>query len=252
MGRREALRGERYRLIDTLRGLALVNMVAFHLCYDIFMIYGQDPEWAFRPATVAWERYICVSFILISGISLNFSKHAYRRGLIVSACGLIITLVTAIAMPEEIILFGVLTCIGACMLITQAVRRLLEKCEPFAGAAAFLALFAFTYGVPRGYLGFFNAELIALPKQLYFFRPLALFGLPDGEFASSDYFPLVPWLFLFACGFFVWRAIEKLGWERAFLRGVPLLDWFGRYSLWIYMIHQPLLMGVCFLIFGWI
>ena len=220
MGRREALRGERYRLIDTLRGLALVNMVAFHLCYDIFMIYGQDPEWAFRPATVAWERYICVSFILISGISLNFSKHAYRRGLIVSACGLIITLVTAIAMPEEIILFGVLTCIGACMLITQAVRRLLEKCDPFAGAAAFLALFAFTYGVPRGYLGFFNAELIALPKQLYFFRPLALF--------------------------------EKLGWERAFLRGVPVLDWFGRYSLWIYMIHQPLLMGVCFLIFGWI
>ena len=249
MERRQAVKKERFCLIDSLRGLALVNMIAFHLCYNIFMIFGMDERWAFYPATVEWERYICFSFMLISGISLNFSRRAYRRGLTVSACGALISLVTRLVIPEEIILFGVLTCIGLCMILTQAARRLLERAEPFAGAGVCLLLFAFFYGLPQGYLGFFGAKLIELPKELYCFMPLALLGLPDKSFYSSDYFPLLPWLFLYVCGFFAWRALEKLDLTRLFKRGVPILDFCGKYSLPIYMLHQPLLMGICFLIF---
>ena len=241
---------KRYRLIDTLRGVALVNMVAFHFCYDYYVIYGNDVYWPSHTATVVWERMICCAFILLSGVSLNFSRHGFRRGLIVSACGLAVTLVTLIAMPDELILFGVLTCIGLCMLITQALRGLLEKCNSFFGAAASFLLFAFFYGLPRGFLGFFDTAFFALPEQLYRFRPLALIGLPDEGFISSDYFPLLPWLFLFVCGFFVWRAVVLLRAERFFLRGVPGLEQLGRYSLWIYMAHQPVLMGVCVLLFG--
>ena len=157
MEQHNAVKSERYRLIDALRGTALLNMIAFHFCYDFFVIYGNDVKWASRPAAVVWERMICCAFILLSGVSLNFSRHAYRRGLIVSACGLAVTLVTLVAMPDELILFGVLTCIGLCMLITQALRGLLEKCNPFAGAAASFLLFGFFYGLPRGFLGFFDS-----------------------------------------------------------------------------------------------
>ena len=244
MGRNEAVKRERYRLIDSLRGFALLNMVAFHLCYDIFMIYGVDDNWALRPESVAWERFICVSFILISGISLNFSKHAYRRGLIVSGCGALITLVTAIAMPDEIILFGVLSCIGACMLIAQALRRLLEKCNPFAGAAAAFALFGFSYGLPDGF------QLRFSPSYLRILGDLALDLVNALKIVAVFYFPLFPWIFLFVCGFFLWRALTELKLDRLFVRGVPVLDYLGKYSLWIYMIHQPVLMGVCVLIFG--
>ena len=240
----------RYRLIDALRGFSLLNVLAFHFLYDVYVIYGIDTYWPYYPGVVAWERYICMSFILISGISLNFSRHAYRRGLIISACGVLITLVTAIAMPDQIILFGILTCIGCAMLLTQAARRLLEKCNPFAGAAASFLLFAFFYGLPNGWLGFFNMPLIRVPDALYVWRPLALLGLPDRAFYSSDYFPLVPWVFLFVCGFFLWRALCALRADRFFRRGVPVLDTIGRYTLWIYMLHQPVLMGICFLIFG--
>lgn len=241
---------ERYRLIDALRGLALVNMLVFHLLYDIFMVYGVDARWAMYPGVVAWERFICISFILISGVSLNFSRHAYRRGLIVNACGLLITLVTALVMPDQIIIFGILNLIGCSMILTQAVRKWLEKLNPFAGAAAAFALFAFFFGVSNQYLGFFEVRLLELPDALYRTNYFAAFGIHNNEFFSTDYFPLFAWIFLFICGFFLWRAICALRWERFFKARIPVLDFIGKYTLWIYMIHQPLLMGICFCFFG--
>lgn len=240
----------RYRLIDSLRGFALLHMVAFHFCYDVFVIYEGQYGWPRLPGVVVWERFICMSFILVSGMSLRFSRHPYRRALIINACGLLITAVTAIAVPDEAIWFGVLNGIGCCMLITQALRRWLETCNPFAGAAVSFLLFAFFYGLPSRTLGFFGLELVRLPDALYSFRPLAILGLPDAGFVSSDYFPVLPWLFWFVCGFFVWRIVMRLRAERFFVRGLPGLNFLGKYSLYIYMIHQPLLMGVCFLING--
>lgn len=250
MEQQSAVSGVRYRLIDSLRGFALLHMAAFHFCYDVFVIYEGQYGWPRLPGVVAWERFICVSFMLISGVSLNFSRHPYRRALIINACGLLITLATAIAIPEEAIWFGVLNGIGCSMLITQALRRWLEKCNPFAGAAASFLLFAVFYGLPSRTLGFFDIEWVRLPDALYSFRPLAVLGLPDAGFASSDYFPVLPWVFLFVCGFFLWRVVTRLHAERFFVRGVPVLTFLGKYSLWIYMIHQPPLMGVCFLIYG--
>ena len=114
----------RLQMIDTLRGFALLNMVLFHFFYDIFMVYGLDPKWGLHIGTIVWERFICVSFILLSGVSLHFSKHAYRRGLIVNACGLLVTLVTAVAMPGQAVWFGVLNLIGCSMLIATSASSL--------------------------------------------------------------------------------------------------------------------------------
>ena len=241
---------ERYRLIDALRGLALVNMLVFHFLYDCFMVYGFDTRWALYPGVVVWERYICVSFIVISGISLNFSRHAYRRGLIVNACGLLITLVTALVMPEQIIIFGILNLIGCSMILTQAARKLLDKVNPFAGAAVSFILFAFFYGVSEQYLGFFNLRLLELPDSLYRANYFAAFGIHNNDFFSTDYFPLFAWFFLFVFGFFLWRVFCALRWEKVFKINIPVLGFIGKYTLWIYMIHQPVLMGICFLIFG--
>lgn len=250
MGKQNAVKGERYHLIDALRGMAMVNMLAFHLCYDIFAVYGSDISWAFLPGVVAWERFISVTFLLVSGISLNFSHHPYRRGLIVNACGLLITAITALFIPNQIVIFGVLNLIGCAMIITQALRRLFDKIDPFLGAALSLLLYAVFYGMPRGFLGFFEIRVLELPAFLYNFPPLTVLGLPVKGFFSADYFPLVPWLFLYFCGYFLWRAVKRLGAQRFFLYKVPVLDFIGRYTLWIYLIHQPVLMGICFLIFG--
>ena len=240
----------RYGLIDGLRGLALVNMVIYHFCFDIFSVYGLQPRWTLSPAAVVWERFICFSFILVAGASLNFSRRSAVRGLIISGAGVLMTVVTLAVLPDFVIWFGVLTCIGASVLLTQALRSVLERLSPFVGAAVSLALFLLTYNVPNGYLGCFTARLLPLPEWLYQNYLTAFFGFPPRGFYSSDYFPLLPWLFLFLLGFFLWRVIVRLRAERFFIRPIPLLSRIGKHTLLIYLLHQPVLMGICFCIFG--
>ncbi len=243
---------KRYGLIDTLRGFALINMVLFHFCYDIFVVYGVDRWWFTYTGVIIWERFICVSFILLSGVSLHFSRHACRRGLIVNACGLLITAVTALAMPEQAVWFGVLNLIGCSMIITRFCQPLLDKINPFPGAGVSLALFAVFYGVPERCIGFFNIKLFEVPDFFYQFKYAAFLGFPGEGFRSSDYFPIIPWVFMFLLGYYLWHIVRRYRAEEYFRRGLRPLSFCGRHSLLIYLAHQPLLMGICFLIFGYI
>ena len=141
---------DRYNLIDAIRALAIISMVTFHLCYDIFVVYGVDGGFPYYPGVIVWERSICSTFIFVSGISLNFSRHAVRRGIIVNLCGLIISLVMLIFMPSQQIWFGVLNLIGCSMLITYALRKPLGHIPPLVGMLVSFLLFSFLYGVPNG------------------------------------------------------------------------------------------------------
>lgn len=239
---------DRYHLIDSLRGFALINMVVFHLLYDIFVIYGADPIWHRYPAVRAWERFICVSFILLSGVSLHFSRRPYRRGLIINACGLLITAVTCIVIPDQAIWFGVLNLIGCSMLICALARKLLDKLNPFVGAGLSLGLFAVFYGVPERYIGLFGIKLLAVPDWFYQFKYVAFLGFPDDGFRSSDYFPIITWVFMFILGYYLWHIIILYNKQDFFKKRIPVLDFLGRHSLIIYMLHQPVCYGIATLI----
>ena len=237
-------------VIDAVRGAAVLSMVAYHLCYDIFMVFGVDTGFEKYWQVALWERTICFTFIIVSGIAVNLSKHGYRRGLVLNLCGFIITAATLIVTPQQQIWFGVLNLLGCSMLIVFALRKALKRIRPAAGMAASLGLFALLFGVPEGYIGLPGLKLIVLPEQLYGCRYLAFLGFPSDDFVSADYFPILPWIFLFVFGFFLWRFIEERRLQRRFTAHVPVLGFIGRQSLWIYMLHQPLLYGLCLLIFG--
>ena len=243
-------KAQRYHLIDALRGFALLNMIVFHLLYDIFVIYRGDFHWATVPWIVVWERIDCALFIIISGVSLNFTNRGIRNGIKLNLLGFLIAAVTAIVIPEQAIYFGVLNLLGCAMLLCQAAKPSLNRLNPFIGTLFCLVLYALTYGVPTGFIGVFDTPLVMLPKGLYAFRALAFLGFPDKGFFSTDYFPLLPWIFLFACGYFMWRAVSAIGALRLFRFKIPPLCFLGRHTLIIYIIHQPLLMGICALIFG--
>lgn len=239
----------RYNLIDAVRGVAIINMIAYHLCYDIFEVFGVHEGWYLTTGATIWERFICCTFILVSGVSLNFSKHPYRRGLIINLCGFAITAITLIFMPSQVIWFGILNLIGCAIIITAALKPLFEKLPPITGAVGSLLLFAFSYGVPRQFLGLFNLRLITLPEALYQFSFLSFLGFKSADFYSSDYFPLLPWLFLFFAGFFLWKIFERTRAAEFFRPRIPILSFIGRHSLLIYLVHQPVLYGICYIVF---
>lgn len=234
----------RYHLIDALRGFALVNMVAFHLMYDIFNIFSAETGWNSEPLTIIWERFICCSFIILSGVSFNFSHHPFRRGIILNACGFLITIVTVLFIPSQAVWFGILNFLGCAMMISYPLKAYLENIAPAVGAFCSLLLFALLYGIPEGYVGFFGLELFKLPEFLYGIKALAFIGFPSINFHSTDYFPIIPWIFLFLSGYFAWRVIKNFNADRFFRRKIPFFNFIGRHTLIIYILHQPIIMGI--------
>ena len=108
-------------------------------------------------------------------------------------------------MPEEVIWFGVLHLLGCAALLTCLLHPALEKLPPLAGVTGSAVLFALLNQLPQGWLGFEGTHLAALPAAWY--KPnLFWLGLPDlTVFSSSDYFPLLPWVFLYWVGYFFAR-----------------------------------------------
>lgn len=238
---------KRYYLLDSLRGISIISMIAFHLCYDLFMIYGINTSWYFYPITAVWERSICVVFILVSGMCLNFSGNGIKRGILLNLAGFAVTCVTVIAEPNQAVWFGVLNLIGCSMMIVSVLSDNLKKIRPLSGALISFLLYAVSYDVPKGYVGLFGLDIVKLPDFLYSCKYLAFLGFPSSDFFSTDFFPLIPWSFLFAAGFYLWNFIVEKNLTKYFGLKIPVLDKIGRYSLWIYLAHQPIIMSILML-----
>ena len=239
---------QRYVLFDGLRGLTMVSMILYHFCYDLFVVEGLAPDWPFLPVVHLWQQSICCTFIALSGFCWEWGHRGnLRRGLWLNACGLGITAVTAIAMPGQIVLFGVLNFIGCAILLTIPVDRLLRRIPALAGAVGALVLFAFTKNIQWGSVGLFGWRL-TVPAGLY--TPLlTVFGFPAPGFWSSDFFPIFPWIFLFWLGYFLHRIFtqsrQNKDWAKVFL---PIFSHFGKWSLWVYLVHQPICFAVAMLL----
>ena len=116
-------------LPDALRGLALLNMLAYHAMYDWVYVFGHESSWynIWAPGCHVWQQYICWSFILLSGFSFPLAKRPAKNGLIVAGCAAVLTFVTAAFMPSEAIWFGVLHLNAAAVLLTCLVYPLLQR-----------------------------------------------------------------------------------------------------------------------------
>ena len=238
----------RCHTLDTIRGIALISMIIYHTCFDIVYFFTEHsvPSGLY----VIWQQTICWTFIGVSGAALNYSKHPIRRSLIVLLAGYILTLGTYIFMREETIIFGVLQCIGYSMLIIGLLKKPLDKINPIVGFIIFFILFGFTKNIADyRTLGFFSLKLINVPDAWYTINLYPL-GLPKLGFTSGDYFPLVPWLFLMLACYYLWKLIiEKVNNKKVFNIKIPLITLLGENTLLIYIIHQPIIYGILYLIY---
>ncbi len=226
--------------LDALRGLCVLGMVAVHLVYDLVELYRLI-NWEYPAVYLFVQQWGGVLFLLISGICVTLGRRSVRRGLIVFGCGMLCTVVTAgmyllqLSGPGVIIYFGVLHCLGLCMLLWPLVKKL-----P-VWALALLGL-----GLTAG--GFWLQSLPAV-EHPYF----VILGLPFRGFSSSDYFPLLPNLGFFLLGAVLGKTLYRKK-ESLLPRfpvrnpGIRFLTLCGKHSLWIYLAHQPVLSGIFYLV----
>lgn len=225
----------RFDILDAWRTLAIALMLAYHFLYDLYIFGVLSANQMFSAPLNVLERLICCSFILLAGASARFSRNNLRHGLIVLAAGAVVEIGAAVA--GQTIRFGVLMLLGSSMVLWHFLGKYLQKWRPDNLTAICIGLFIFT----RWWTG-------VTPAPVGWLYPL---GLTAPGFRSADYFPLLPWFFLFLIG----TALG--GWCLAHrdhkLLAAPLpkvLTWPGRHSLVIYVLHQPVLYGISYLIWG--
>lgn len=235
---------ERAAVLDILRGLALMEMVVYHGLYDWVYVFGRRADFMGTTGAYWWQQSICWLFILLSGAALNYGRRPVRRGAQVFLCGVLLTVVTVTVMPSEQIWFGVLHFLGCAGMLCGLLRGWLRRIPPAVGLVVSFALFAFLKGVPSGTVGFLDLDCLRLPADWYSVNWLFPVGFPGPGFMSADYFPMIPWLFLYLTGFYFWQMIMRASFYPKVLSlpNLPLWSWLGRHSLLIYLLHQPVLM----------
>ncbi len=240
----------RYNIIDILRGAAVICMIIYHATWDLVYMFGIEIPIFHTNAAHIFQQYILWSFVIISGFCINLCKNPVKRGAITLIASILMTLATLIVIPEATVIFGVLTFLGTAMILTGSLKKHLSKIRYHIGLSLSAILFILFYNTPDGYLGFGKLLISELPHKLYANYFSAFFGFPHSSFASADYVPLIPWIFLYLFGFYLFYLFKSKNWFKhlSVIKAQPL-EWFGRHALIIYLAHQPVIFAVLYVVF---
>ncbi len=241
---------DRLHSLDFIRGIALISMILFHTCWDLSYIYGIKILQSMGTFAYAWQQSICITFIFLSGFCFSIGKKHLKRGIIVFLSGALVTAATLIFMKQNAVVFGVLTFIGSAMIICTFAEKLLKGLHPETFFSLSFLLFLFTKDINKGYFGFYGVELLRVPSIFYKNIFTAYLGFPHSSFSSTDYFSLFPWLFLFLSGYFMFRIFRKRNITIPKGKNIPAINFIGRNTLLIYLLHQPVIYGVLSIIFA--
>jgi uncharacterized membrane protein len=232
--------------VDVLRGTAMLWMTVYHFCFDlnnaglIRQDFYTDPVWT-------WQRTFILSlFLLCAGAGQALAVHHgqswpqfWRRWGQIVVCALLVTAGSALMFPRSYIYFGVLHGMAAMLLVVR-LTVLWGSCLWWLGGVMVAMKYIAAYAIEMGWMSTFFNE-----------KPLNFLGLVSIRPVTEDYVPLVPWL-----GVMWWGAAATQWYLRR--RAVPLawvpppavrpVAWLGRWSLSYYMLHQPVLLGLLWLL----
>lgn len=217
--------------LDSFRGFTIISMVLFHLAYNIN--YYRPIGW-YDGTTLnrLWQLSIALSFFLISGFtsSLLPSDKNIKRGIKTSMLGFAITLSTYVFARDQLIVWGVLNGLGLSMIISGLIQKY-RKIPPYF-AIIFLLIFIGTYNILRSSLADLRFFDFLYENNIF------ILGFPSEDFTSTDYFPLIPWIFAFLSGFSAGNYLKGKNVNRG---SDNLLAKLGRFSMPIYLAHQVIL-----------
>ncbi len=244
----------RIHLLDEIRGFAVLFMVIYHSFYIFADFYGFDFAAKVVETLSPAALFVACLFIGICGFCCNLSRNNFKRGAVILGMGLGVTLVTAVIMPllgfiDCEIWFGILHFLGVAVLLFALISKLFTRINGYAGVLVSLALFIFFFGIEKHTLGFGGLLKINLPDSLYTTKWLVPFGIYPAGFFSADYFPILPFIFMFFVGAFIGIIVKAKGFGGyAHKKRVPPLSFLGRHALIVYIIHIPIIAGIGYII----
>ena len=216
--------------IDLARVAALAGMVVFHTARDLEIFALVPAGLTMTGGWALFARIVAGSFLFLSGVSLVLAHGTglrpgawLRRMLRIVVAAALVSLATYAFDPRHFVYFGILQSIAAASVIGLAVLRLPAWGLALGGAAVW-------------------ALHLTLGRAVFDSVWLAWTGLSRTVRPSLDFLPLVPWLAPFLFGMALARAVDV----RA-LPALPLpaaLTWISRHSLLVYLLHQPVLLGL--------
>lgn len=224
----ETQRKNRIWEVDLLRFVAILLMVIFHFIYDLNEFLGVNVEyefgfWKFVGAASA------ILFIFISGISSGFSRNTFKRGFKVLCFGMIITIATYIFDSSQYIRFGILHFLGVSMMLFPFLKKINNWVLVIIGVLSFIV----------------GKYIEIMTVNTFLLLP---FGFMYSGFASMDYYPLLPYISYFIFGILCYKLFYYKG--RSLLNfnfNLGLVQVVSKHSLSIYLLHQPILLGIIYL-----
>jgi len=232
---------QRIILIDLLRGLAIALMFIYHFCFDLDYFgyvqfqFSSDPFWLNFRALIVSLFLGVVGFSLFLAHQGHWNRQAWLKRLSwLVLASLAVSISSYLMYPKTFIFFGILHFIALASLLGVVFIRF-------------------------GYLNLVLGALILLIGNHYshaFFDQPAWqwFGLMTEKPSTEDYVPLFPWfgMVLLGLGLAYWTQNNQtlnrlLHWQNSH-RAVSSLCFAGRHSLLIYLLHQPIFLGLLYVV----
>lgn len=234
-------KSSRIEFVDLARGIALLAMFVFHFAYDLSNFGLIETDIAFEPGWRLFARCIAGSFLIIVGVSLvlatrkGLNRLAFLKRLtMVVAAAAAVTVGTFFAMRQNFIFFGILHHVAVASVLALPFLRLPVVLVIITAAIAF--------ALPS----FIASPLLDQPWAVWL-------GFSHAPIQTADFVPVFPWFGCVLTGIALARlALPRLdgtavtGWRP---RSAParIICWGGRHSLLVYLVHQPVFIGLIML-----
>jgi uncharacterized membrane protein len=238
-------RSGRVDAVDGARGLALIGMGVYHLNWDLADFRLAPPMLPFTPGMRLLSHTVASAFLALVGVSLALAHRKglnprtfWRRLAIVAGAAALVTAGSLVFAPSEPITFGILHCIAAASLLAA----------PFVAAPPWASL---TVGLAAIAAPFLIRSTLFDPPWLLWL------GLGEALPNTLDWRPLLPWAGVVFLGLGAARLPGVMDgltaptrW-RAGSAPARAICFAGRHSLPIYLVHQPILIGLLAALTAW-
>ena len=244
--------------MDLVRGFAIFMMVLHHTAYDLRFIFEYN-VFPFIDAGCTWfwaflHPFFIFLFVGISGICCQFSRNNYKRALklalVAAAFSAATITVDHFYKLDCSIYFNILHLLAVSTFLfavfDHAEQKKTGKRESRGGDAILFSIVMLSFWLFHA-ISFYHYKI-----KCGWVAILGIEPHPDFSLHAGDEIGLIPWVGVFVLGVLIGRHIYKKK-ETLFpnapkaVRAVSKpFEWIGRNSLLVYILHQPVILGILY------